>query len=390
MNTDKLIIFYCDMILKQGDNYFCKGGLGRFLDEIAQRYDELIVCAPVLEGVGAYTQHYRIVAKNITFQALPPYASFVSALKHKQRMVSLLKQYSANWNSPIYIRWPTPLAYTVYKLGKKRNLPILLHIVGDSKAIISESGKYKGILKLLAITYINIVEKQVKRMINEIPTLVNGSGLRRLYAGNAKAKVKEIRSATLTADEITKEYKELNKDDVRLLYVGVLKPEKGINYLIEGFKLLIDQGYKVRLTIVGDGPEKAKLERKVMEMQVENVISFTGYVPLGPQLLKIYKHNDIFILPSISEGTPRVLIEAMANRLLVIATNVGGVPFTINNNKNGILIEPKSSDQICCAIKEILKNDEKREQIMEEAFEFAKENTLESFVDTVVSAVKGN
>jgi glycosyltransferase involved in cell wall biosynthesis len=106
--------------------------------------------------------------------------------------------------------------------------------------------------------------------------------------------------------------------------------------------------------------------------------------------VSIYKHNDIFILPSISEGTPRVLIEAMANRLLVIATNVGGVPFTINNNKNGILIEPKSSDQICCAIKEILKNDEKREQIMEEAFEFAKENTLESFVDTVVSAVKGN
>jgi glycosyltransferase involved in cell wall biosynthesis len=132
----------------------------------------------------------------------------------------------------------------------------LLHIVGDYKGIISESGKYKGILKLLAITYINIVEKQVKRMINEIPTLVNGSGLRRLYAGNAKAKVKEIRSATLTADEITKEYKELNKDDVRLLYVGVLKSEKGVNYLIEGFKLLIDQGYNVRLTIVGDGPEK--------------------------------------------------------------------------------------------------------------------------------------
>lgn len=386
MNTNKLIVFYCDMIFKQGDNYFCKGGLGRFLDEIAQRYDELIVCAPVSEDCGAYTQQYRIVAKNITLQALPPYASFISALKHKQRMVSLLKQYSANWNSLLYIRWPTPLAYTVYKLGKKRNLPILLHIVGDSKAIISESGKYKGILKLLAITYINIVEKQVKRMINEIPTLVNGSGLRRLYAGNAKAKVKEIRSATLTADEVTKEYKELNKDDVRLLYVGVLKPEKGVNYLIEGFKLLIDQGYKVRLTIVGDGPEKVKLEHKVIKMQIKNVISFTGYVPLGPQLLDTYKRNDIFILPSISEGTPRVLIEAMANRLLVIATNVGGVPFTINNNQNGILIEPKSPEQICCAVKEILKNDVKREQIIEGAFEFAKENTLESFVDNICNA----
>jgi glycosyltransferase involved in cell wall biosynthesis len=238
----------------------------------------------------------------------------------------------------------------------------------------------------LAITYINIVEKQVKRMINEIPTLVNGSGLRRLYAGNAKAKVKEIRSATLTADEITKEYKELNKDDVRLLYVGVLKSEKGVNYLIEGFKLLIDQGYNVRLTIVGDGPEKTRLERMAMEMEIDKEISFKGYIPLGPQLFEIYKRNDIFILPSISEGTPRVLIEAMANRLLVIATNVGGVPFTINNNKNGILIEPKSPDQICCAVKEILKNDEKREQIIEEAFEFAKENTLESFVDNICNA----
>jgi len=374
------------MILKQGDNYFCKGGLGRFLDEIAQRYDELIVCAPVSEGCGAYTQQYRIVAKNITLQALPPYASFISALKHRNKMISFLKQYSANWNSPLYIRWPTPLAYTVYKIGKKRNLPMLLHIVGDPKSIISESGKYKGAIKMLAIIYINTVEKQVKRMIQEIPTLVNGSGLRRLYAGDAKAKVKEIRSATLAADEIINDYEELNKDNVRLLYVGMLKQEKGVNYLIEGFKLLIDQGYKARLTIVGDGPEKAKLEQRVMEMQVGNVISFIGYVPLGPQLLEIYKHNDVFILPSISEGTPRVLIEAMANKLLVIATNVGGVPFTINNNQNGILIEPKSPEQICCAVKEILKNDEKREQIIEEAFEFAKENTLESFVDNICNA----
>jgi len=301
-------------------------------------------------------------------------------------MISFLKQYSANWNSPLYIRWPTPLAYTVYKIGKKRNLPMLLHIVGDPKSIISESGKYKGAIKMLAIIYINTVEKQVKRMIQEIPTLVNGSGLRRLYAGDAKAKVKEIRSATLAADEIINDYEELNKDNVRLLYVGMLKQEKGVNYLIEGFKLLIDQGYKARLTIVGDGPEKAKLEQRVMEMQVGNVISFIGYVPLGPQLLEIYKHNDVFILPSISEGTPRVLIEAMANKLLVIATNVGGVPFTINNNQNGILIEPKSPEQICCAVKEILKNDEKREQIIEEAFEFAKENTLESFVDNICNA----
>jgi glycosyltransferase involved in cell wall biosynthesis len=79
----------------------------------------------------------------------------------------------------------------------------------------------------------------------------------------------------------------------------------------------------------------------------------------------------------------------MANRLLVIATNVGGVPFTINNNQNGILIEPKSPDQICCAVKEVIRNDEKRERIIQEAFEFAKDNTLESFVDTIVSAVKG-
>ena len=179
------------------------------------------MCPCVRRGWGVY-QHCRIVAKNITFQALPPYASFVSALKHKQRMVSLLKQYSANWNSPLYIRWPTPLAYTVYKLGKKRNLPILLHIVGDSKAIISESGKYKGILKLLATIYINIVENKLKDDQDE---LVNGSGLRRLYAGNAKAKVKEIRSATLAADEIIKIIKNLIKIMLGF-YVGNLNQRK--------------------------------------------------------------------------------------------------------------------------------------------------------------------
>jgi len=385
----ELVIFYCDIIYKQKNLYFCNSGLGRFLDEVANRYDMIRLCAPVEINEVQSKQKYRILSRNIQFQELPPFSSFISALLNRSIMLRNIKKFSKEWNSPVYIRWPTPLAYEVFKLCRKRGLPVTLHLVGDTKSIIRESGKYTKVLKFLALMYISFIEIQLIGIMKNSTVLVNGTGLRRLYI-NKKIKVKEIRSATLTRNELFEGDKVFNTLDVKVLYVGVLKPEKGVQYLIEGLNLLLKKGYTARLTIVGDGPIKENLEDLIDSLNLQNKISLLGYVPIGVDLLKIYGEHDIFVLPSVSEGTPRVLLEAMASKLFVIATDVGGVSFTISNGYNGVLVEPKSAHDICDSIIEAINNHEKRMKIVNNGFEFAKNNTIEDFVKIVETAICEN
>lgn len=385
MNQNEIIIFYCDLVIKTPQGYFCKGGLGCFLDEMARRYDKVFFCAPVKENKDT-KKLYQIQSGNIIYQPLSDCSSFISALKKRRQILAELKKYSASWNAPVYMRWPSPFVYDVYKIGKKRNLPMELHVVGDTKVIINDSGKYKGPIKILAKLYINMLEKQIQKIMEAIPTLVNGSGLRRLYEGNSKAKVKEIRSATLSIRDFDDSCVPV-ADAGKLLTVGVLNSAKGINYLLDAVKLLKEASVPVSLTIVGDGPARESLEAQVQAEGLQKEVEFTGYVPLGPQLLKIYRKHGTFVLPSLSEGTPRVLIEAMANKLSVIATHTGGIPYTITDGENGIMVETKSAQQIAQAIQRLIDDPALRGRLIENGYAFAKENTIETFVDEICNVI---
>lgn len=386
MKTDEAVIYYGDLLYSIGGQYYCKSGLGRFVDELCGRYKRVFFCAPVKdENSSNFTHLYRISADNLIIQPLPPCGSFISAMLNRRHMLSAIRKHSVQWNSPVYIRWPTPLVKDVYNVCRRRSLPVTLHIVGDARAIISESGKYKGVLKALAMMYIAKNEKSIKKIMRNVTTLVNGSGMRRLYLEESGLKVKEIRSATLTESELFQGKKVLNKEKIKILYVGVLKKEKGLDYLIEALPMIRLKGYEVSLSIIGDGPEMRHLRDRSRELNLQDCVSFEGYVPLGPKLLNSYRTHDIFVLPSVSEGTPRVLIEAMANRLLVISTDVGGVPYTIQHGINGLLVRPKDPNAIAHEVIHVIEDDEVRTSIVDNGFKFAKENTLEHFVDEVVS-----
>src|SRR5690554_4096935 len=362
MRNKKLVIYYGDLIHKDNSKYFCKPGLGRFIDEMSKYYNEILYCAPVINlTTNLKNSLYEIKSKNIDFQELSKGGSFISSIIHKRKIINEIKEYSKKWNScDIYLRWPTPLTYNVYKIVKKTNSPKLLHIVGDTREIILSAGKYRGISKLLALLYINNEERQIKKIIKNNKTLVNGNGLSRLYKG-MESNVEEIRSATLSTKEILfnktseKSFKKPN-----LIYVGVLKKEKGLIHLLESLSILKQYFNDIHLNIVGDGPEKENLKFYVENNSLSNNVTFHGYIPLGKELFDLYNSSNIFVLPSVSEGTPRVLIEAMAHGIPVIATQVGGVPFTISNGKNGILIKPEDSRSIFNAVKLIMEDNELR------------------------------
>lgn len=146
------------------------------------------------------------------------------------------------------------------------------------------------------------------------------------------------------------------KNKKTILYIGRLHPIKGVEYLIIAMKKIHFQFPDIRLNIVGDGIEKVKLKNMVGELELEDCVHFVGKVS-HTDILHYLRNADVFVLPSISEGFPNVLLEAMACGLPIVATHVGGIPDIVHDQVHGFLVEPKNAEKIAEKISIIL-NDE--------------------------------
>jgi len=169
------------------------------------------------------------------------------------------------------------------------------------------------------------------------------------------------------AEDIGKKYGFAGK---YCIYVGQLLPRKGVVHLVEAFK-----GVKadIKCVIVGEGPDKAKLCELVNNLDLRRKIRFVGAVPLG-DLVKLYASASFFVLPSLSEGLPLVVVEAQSCGLPVIASEVGGIPEVIMDGYNGFLVKPQDIDRMRDLI-ELLSEDEKLcRRISSRASKFALEN----------------
>lgn len=220
-------------------------------------------------------------------------------------------------------------------------------------------------------------------LIQGIPTFALGQ-MPGEYGG-AHPYVHQTISTVLSADDIP----DLNDSKLatppRLLFVGRLAVEKGLRYLVEAVALCNRKNLILDLTIVGNGPEKNNLKQLVAEHGLEERVCFKGFVPLGDDLWELYRQADIFALPSLSEGQGKVLIEAMANGLVVVATRVGGIPTVVENNVNGLLIEPRSAGAIVQAIERILREPETRRKLRQNALAAARAYSIERQTQRLVS-----
>ncbi len=129
--------------------------------------------------------------------------------------------------------------------------------------------------------------------------------------------------------------------------VGRLAPTKGLTYLIEAFSIVKKQLPAAHLVVLGDGPGKAKLEKKAENMSCSDSVHFLGFKDNIENLLQ---GLDVFVISSIAEGMPRALLEAMAAGIPCICTKVGGLPEVICSEEFGCIVEPKDSETLAEAM----------------------------------------
>lgn len=149
----------------------------------------------------------------------------------------------------------------------------------------------------------------------------------------------------------------LIENEIVVGYVGRLSEEKGLRFLIEAIALLNEANIPSRLLLIGEGALRSQLERYTEEKYLKKQILFTGF---QNQIDKWLPAIDVFVLPSMTEGTPIALLEAMAHGLPAVASSVGGIPSIIRSGQNGILTQPGNPNEIAKAICDLYKNEHLR------------------------------
>ncbi|MBI2055901.1 MAG: glycosyltransferase family 4 protein [Candidatus Sungbacteria bacterium] len=175
----------------------------------------------------------------------------------------------------------------------------------------------------------------------------------------------------------------LNFSGTAIISVGRLVPWKGFEKLIELMSRVIAKIPDAVLYIIGDGPERKKLEQITAHRKLENHVRFIGAVP-HVMVLSHLQGGDLFILNTGYEGLSHVLLEAMAMEIPVVTTNVCGNPEVIENGVEGLLVDYNDQDGLLNAISMLLKNDDLREKMVMRA----KEKVSQFSHERMISATK--
>lgn len=147
-----------------------------------------------------------------------------------------------------------------------------------------------------------------------------------------------------------------NADSV--IGIGVrLTPQKGLEFLLEAFALLHRTCRHAKLLIIGDGELKASLQEQSRKLQIERSVIFTGFRADIPELLQIM---DVYVLPSLFEGHPLALLEAMAAERAIVASDIPGVRETVDHGQTGLLVPTENPAALCDALMQLVTNNELR------------------------------
>ena len=146
-----------------------------------------------------------------------------------------------------------------------------------------------------------------------------------------------------------------------LLAVGQLREKKGLAYLLDACRELTDRGVRFQCEIIGEGPQRAELERKMRELGLEKAVALRG-ARSHDEVIEAYRRAWLFVLPCVisedgdRDGIPNVILEAMAMGLPVVSTRHSGIPEVVEHEATGLLVPPADAAALADALVRVLED----------------------------------
>lgn len=256
----------------------------------------------------------------------------------------------------IHAHFSYPDGYGMMKLAKKWRVPLVISALGTIERKVAYEGTYTS--------------KQIIEAMNFADKILSVSEDLKLHIVNLGINEEKVHVVPNGVD--TKKFKPAGKAHARnllnlpqdkniVLFVGALRKIKGVDYLIEAAENFVNSN--THLFMVGrDDGLKRNLEKRAHELKIADYIKFTG--PVNHDDIPLWiSASDILVLPSLSEGRPNVVLEALACEVPVVATNVGGIPELMVDGETGYLVPAKSPRELSRKINKLLEDKNRRENM---------------------------
>lgn len=357
----QLIVVGLGILEYDGKDYFGKSAVIEYLHQISEYFERTYFFCPIRELKNFKTKLDTARVKPMVLSYNLGRNTLIDKLMAIIRdNIYLAKTTTKETGVIIYtpMIWFTPILPILYlKSGC---------LVGYAGSGVSGTLKLqlskRGIISSLKGCLASLFQKVVLYLSDVV--LVRGSP--RKYKNNRLETVYESQPIVSLYDGFSSRNDNCD-DEIVLLYVGKIHPNKGVNVLIKAFCNLLDEGIlkNLRLRIVGGTKQQVfNILPRSIESDVFDNIDFLDWIDDGQILAKEYLSSDIVIVPSLmTEGQPRVIDEAMYYGTPVIATNLE-YSDSLKNRKNILLIDPYDVTALREAIKEIITSDELKKRLI--------------------------
>ena len=261
-----------------------------------------------------------------------------------------------------------------WRVSKKLNIPLVVSDQGGltTHPFLDESGVF---LK----TLYKIQDFFIRKIINDASVIsVANEYEQKIFSNlNKKSRIKIIRNGInlkkLVSKHNFKEKYQINSKFI--LFVGRFSKSKGIETLINAFSIIKNElkDSDTRLVIIGvDFGYQDEMEKLIKKLNLSEEIKVIKNPPRD-DVISAYGESEFLVLPSRWELSPLVPLESFAFKKPVISTNSHGIPYTVQNNKNGILVEPENSVELSTAIMKLLNDSKLREKLGVSGYNFVNE-----------------
>ncbi|MEO6150397.1 MAG: glycosyltransferase [Mucilaginibacter sp.] len=353
-----------------------------YLTEIIKYYSEICLLSPVKvlkPGVNSQLTPIACIA-GIRVHELPYSNSYISAIKFFPAYRRAYQQLHTQFDR-VYVRYPTPFGW----LSRYYFKDIIIHFVGDPVDATLANTNFSPLKRRVLVNLFRPENHLFLQACKKARVFTNGYHIKeRLHKKHINAQA--VISSTLgSADIYFGEGNTLAPDNVKLLYTGYLRKAKGIETLIHAFDMLLKEYPKATFTIVGTGEFETELKSLVYKLNRGNEITFTGHIDSREQLNELYRAHSLFCFASLSEGSPRVILEAMANGINVLSTPVGALPTIFEHDKNIVFAEAHNARDFSEKMLSLINNTRHSLDIKTAAFNKAKGYTTANFIKTIFS-----
>ncbi len=297
---------------------------------------ERIICA-IVDGTAQCGTHIilslsgTLDAKAWIENRSPQYIPFVKPPTQRRFFLALYRQVR-NIRPQILMSYNWGAIDAIW-LGRLARVPRIIHSehgynIDEAKSTNRKRDVVRSLLyslssKVIVVSHDLQMLMQQKYHVQDQRVLFIPNGVDTHYYTPDEGERKHTRTALGVHDQ-----------DVVIGFVGRLDPVKNLDFLLQAFALSAKQSQRLKLLIVGDGPERVRLEQLCQQQNLQSVVIFTGK---QERILPYLRALDIFLMTSLREQMPMTVLEAMAVGVPVVASNVGEIPYIVENGIEGFV-----------------------------------------------------